>query len=440
MLNNDINNLNAASGNFTETDLKRANIVAQTFVDKVETTAPVRIGSTADEKNSALKIRELFYKILGLPSRMEPFTVRPLAGRYGIPILGAMYALALANYIIGVLVTHPVSYMFLAFAIIITFFDGMFFAVQVILNKNTFNFIYPKRTSYNVLSTIESRGTAECTLVLGGHYDSDMDRADIFMFMKDKNLPKWLSKTLKFLALASVPTLFAFAVATICLPSRGASAKAYLFLIPTIFSGMAIFYLITYFSYKKRNSSIGHEGLQGAALSLAVADYLRLHPDLVPDNCRIVLANFGCKECGAKGSEQFIAQHYGRDDKLINPVFINIAKVGDCGNTVVQGDKQFRTSYDLKVCNLCYNTLKECGFSPDFAYSPKSFTDSTPFAEKRLPTATLELKIGDNELSDAYTAAFKGAANVSVAVLNFMKKRQEEYKGTIVDDINSVVK
>ena len=114
-MKNNINNSNSVGEaiSFSETDIKRANIVAQTFVDKVETTAPVRIGSSADEKNSALKIRELFHKILGLPSRMEPFTVRPLAGRFGIPILGAVYALALTNYIIGVLVTHPVSYMFL---------------------------------------------------------------------------------------------------------------------------------------------------------------------------------------------------------------------------------------------------------------------------------------------------------------------------------------
>ncbi len=436
--NNDNLIIDGAPAGFSETDIRRANIVAQTFVDKVETTAPVRIGSTADEKNCALKIRELFHKILGLPSRMEPFTVRPLAGRFGIPIFGAVYALALTNYIIGVLVTHPVSYMFLAFAMLITLIDGTFFLLQVLLDKNTLNFIFPKRTSYNVFSTIEARGNAECTLVLGGHYDSDMDRADIFMFMKDKNLPKWLSNLLKGLSLFSVPTLFIFATVTICLPQRGVGAKAYLFLIPTIFCGLAIFYLVTYFSYKKRNSSIGHEGLQGAALSLAVADYLRLHPDLIPDNCRIILANFGCKECGAKGSEQFIQQHYGRDDKLINPVFLNFAKVGDCKNVIVQGDKQYKVIYDLKISNLAYNTLKEQGLNPDFTYNRSMFTDSTPFARRKLPTTTLELKIGDNELSDAYTAAFKGAASVAIDVLGYMKKRQEAYKGTVIENIDEI--
>lgn len=424
---------------FSEIDLKRANIIAQTFVEKVETTAPVRLASTADEKSSALKIRELFHKTLGLPSRMEPFTVRPLAGRFGIPILGAVYALALGNYIIGVLVSHPISYMFLAFAIMLTLLDGAVFTVQVLINKNTFNFCFPKRTSYNVTSTIEARGSCEYTLVLGGHYDSDMDRADIFMFLKDKNLPKWLSKMFKLLAFLSVPTLFVFSAVTICLPQRGAADKAFLFLFPTIFCGLAIFYLITYFSYKKRNSSIGHEGLQGAGLTLAVADYLRLHPDAVPENCRIVLACFGAKECGAKGSEQFITQHYGRDELLVNPVFLDIAKVGECGTAVVQGDKQFKLNYDLKVTNIAYNTLKNCGLTPDFAYNKAMVTDSTPFARHKIPAATLELRTGDNGLSDAYGDAFRGAVNTVADILSYMKERQEKYKGTIVEDISQIV-
>ena len=415
----------------SEVDLKRAGIITDTFVEKVENAASVRIGSSAEEKKSAVVIRDFYNKILGLPARQEPFTVMPLAGRFGMPIYGVIYAVALAFYIIGILVDEKnVSYAFLALALVVSAAAATMITVQVLLNRNTFNALFPKRTSYNVLSSIETKGNPECTLIIGGHYDSDMDRAALLMFLKDKNLPSWLSGLLKSLSLASLPVLFVLAIVAMCLPGRNAGTKAFLFLFPTIFCGLAIFYLVTAFSYKKKKKeSVGREGLQAAGITLAVADYLRLHPDLVPDNFRIVLACFGAKECGAKGSEQLILQHYGRDSFLINPVFVNFAKLGENGNTVIQGDRKYKNMYDLKLNNVAFNALKDAGTDPSFAYSKDLFTDSTPFAKHKIPTVTVELKKGDNEFSGVYNEAFEGALNVTLNTVDYMKKRQDRYKG-----------
>lgn len=301
--------------------------------------------------------------------------------------------------------------------------------VQVLTNKNTFNALFPKRTSYNVLSSIEAKAPAENTLVIGSHYDSDMDRSDVVMFLKDKNLPKWISRAFKALSIISIPVLFVFEIIAICLPRLNAGDKAVMFLFPTIFCGLAIFYLVTMFSYKKRNSNIGHEGLQAAGVSLAVADYLRLHPELIPDNTKVVLACFGAKECGAKGAEQLILQHYGRDESLINPVVINFSKVGDCDNVVIQGDRQYKNIYDLKINNVAFKAIKEECDDVAFRYSETLFTDSTPFARRKIPTTTIELKKGDNELSSAYDKAFKSALNVTVDTMRYMQERQQLFRG-----------
>jgi hypothetical protein len=183
------------------------------------------------------------------------------------------------------------------------------------------------------------------------------------------------------------------------------------------------------FSYKKRNSNIGHEGLQAAGVSLAVADYLRLHPELIPDNTKVVLACFGAKECGAKGAEQLILQHYGRDESLINPVVINFSKVGDCDNVVIQGDRQYKNIYDLKINNVAFKAIKEECDDVAFRYSETLFTDSTPFARRKIPTTTIELKKGDNELSSAYDKAFKSALNVTVDTMRYMQERQQLFRG-----------
>lgn len=432
MLNVENDKINPENGRITpsEVDLKRANIITDTFVEKVETFAPVRIATSVDEKRSAVKIRGLYEKILGLPARSEPTTVMPLAGRFGIPVYGVFFAVALAFYLVGILVDDKaVTYAFLALSMCVTVSVGVLLFVQVLTNGNTFNRLFPRRTSYNVSATIDAKGPVENTLVIGSHYDSDMDRSDVVMFLKDKNLPKWVSRAFKTLSIIGIPVLFVFELIAISLPKLNAGDKAVMFLFPTIFCGLAIFYLVTMFSYKKRNSNIGHEGLQAAGLALAVADYLRLHPELIPENTKVVLACFGAKECGAKGAEQFIEQHYGRDEFLVNPVVLNFAKVGDCDNVVVQGDRQYKNIYDLKINNVAYKTIKEEISDVSFRYSESLFTDSTPFAKRKIPTTAVEFKKGDNELTSAYDAAFKGALNATVGVMKYMQERQLLFRG-----------
>lgn len=85
-------------------------------------------------------------------------------------------------------------------------------------------------------------------------------------------------------------------------------------------------------------------------------------------------------------------QHYGRDESLINPVVINFSKVGDCDNVVIQGDRQYKNIYDLKINNVAFKAIKEVCDDVAFRYSETLFTDSTPFARRKIPTTTIELK------------------------------------------------
>lgn len=411
---------------YTSLDLKRANVIINTFTKKVEETAPVRFGSSRDEKNSALKIREFYHKTLGLPSRMEPFTVRPLAGRFGIPVLGVVYAVALLFFILGEVIPHPVHNMFLAFAMFSTLCAAVLFVVQVYMNKNTFNFLYPKQTSYNVATAIDAEDEAEYTLVLGSHYDSDMDRADAFLFLRDKNLPKWLSLAIKIIVLLSVPTLFVCSMVSMFMPSGSTGARAFLFLFPVIFCGISIFYFVTYFSYKRGNSRKGRSNLTAAGISLAVADYLRQHPECVPENCKIVVATFGSQFCGAKGSEQFVLQHAGNDPEVIKPAIIDFRDVTGGGTKVIFGEHQQKINFDRNLSNEVYNSLKEDGQSPVFENNRSMFTDASPFAVRKIPSTAFILNADLSADEPSFDETFTAAANATIRVLGYLKEEHEK--------------
>lgn len=423
----------------TEKDVRRANIIGQTFAEKVEAAAPARIAASRDEKNAALRIRDLYRAILGVSARTEPFTVSPLAGRFGIPVMGFVYLVALAFYILGVLVPHPVAYMFLGLSVAVIIGDGAMFVVQVGLNRNTFNFLFPKKTSYNVLARIEARGNPEYTLVLGSRYDSDMDRSGFAVAFSDKTLPALLVGLIRFLVLSSAPALLACALAAICLHGRlNTAVRAFLFLFPVVFCGLAAAYLITYYSYKKRGTAVGSGTLRGAALAVAVADYLRLRPELVPQNCRIVVAAFGSGECGAKGSEQFVRQHLDDPDLLLNPSCIIFRTVSAKGNNVLQGEKRLRLDYDMKLSNTVFNAMKKEGLSPVFKKNVTMITDASPFAKRKIPAAAAEFRIGDKEITNAYDNAFRGAARAAVEAMEFMREERERRRGALPEEVSEL--
>ena len=108
---------------------------------------------------------------------------------------------------------------------------------------------------------------------------------------------------------------------------------------------------------------------------------------------------------------------------------INFSKVGDCDNVVIQGDRQYKNIYDLKINNVAFKAIKEVCDDVAFRYSETLFTDSTPFARRKIPTTTIELKKGDNELSSAYDKAFKSALNVTVDTMKYMQERQQLFRG-----------
>lgn len=138
-----------------------------------------------------------------------------------------------------------------------------------------------------------------------------------------------------------------------------------------------------------------------------------------------MLACFGAKECGAKGAEQLILQHYGRDESLINPVVINFSKVGDCDNVVIQGDRQYKNIYDLKINNVAFKAIKEECDDVAFRYSETLFTDSTPFARRKIPTNNDRTQKRRQRIFRRHTIkASKLQLTVTVDTMRYMQTQQ----------------
>lgn len=391
------------------TDNERAAHVYAETAEKVEEAGKARYAGSAEEKKAARVIRDLFEDELGGFARMEPFDVRPFATVQGLPVFAAISVVAFILSCIwsplGVLLFPTVAAMIL---------------VQVIKNKDDFSGLFPKRTSYNVVSVIENgEKRIGKTVVLGCHYDTDYGRME---------LPKWIAKQnsaslhtfMTWYAFASNLLLAALSVACIFLKS---GPKAIVMFVGFVALAVGVVYMATYVTYFKLGARMNKNALSGLGLTLAVAQHLKLNSEEIPSDVRVVVAAFGSSYAGAKGSEAFLEEHYGKDNLLINPVFLDVSALRKNEANVVVADKNLKLNYGGRLAETAFETLKESGLTVDKVIEQGRFADATSFQTKDVPSVFLDGGIQKESLFGETESDVETRYN---AVLNLVRRIMKE--------------
>lgn len=391
------------------TDNERAAHVYAETAERVEEVGKARYAGSSEEKKAARVIRDLFEDELGGFARMEPFDVRPFATVQGLPVFAAISVVAFILSCIwsplGVLLFPTVAAMIL---------------VQVIKNKDDFSWLFPKRTSYNVVSVIEN-GEKHIgkTVVLGCHYDTDYGRME---------LPKWIAKQnsaslhtfMTWYAFASNILLAALSVACIFLKS---GPKAIVMFVGFVALAVSVVYMATYVTYFKLGARMNKNALSGLGLTLAVAQHLKLNSEEIPSDVRVVVAAFGSSYAGAKGSEAFLEEHYGKDNLLINPVFLDVSALRKNEANVVVSDKNLKLNYGGCLAETAFETLKESGLTVDKVVEQSRFADATSFQTKDIPSVFLDGGIQKESLFGETESDVETRYN---AVLNLVRRIMKE--------------
>lgn len=391
------------------TDNERAAHVYAETAEKVEEAGKARYAGSTEEKKAARVIRDLFEDELGGFARMEPFDVRPFATVQGLPVFAAISVVAFILSCIwsplGVLLFPTVAAMIL---------------VQVIKNKDDFSGLFPKRTSYNVVSVIENgEKRIGKTVVLGCHYDTDYGRME---------LPKWIAKQnsaslhtfMTWYAFASNLLLAALSVACIFLKS---GPKAIVMFVGFVALAVGVVYMATYVTYFKLGARMNKNALSGLGLTLAVAQHLKLNSEEIPSDVRVVVAAFGSSYAGAKGSEAFLEEHYGKDNLLINPVFLDVSALRKNEANVVVSDKNLKLNYGGRLAETAFETLKESGLTVDKVVEQGRFADATSFQTKDIPSVFLDGGIQKESLFGETESDVETRYN---AVLNLVRRIMKE--------------
>lgn len=272
-----------------------------------------RVAGSWGEKRAARMIRDDSIKLLGIPSRMEPFYSRRFKGRPCFMLIGIVYAACLALFLTS-FAGGSYGYVSAALSLIgILLSTG--FLVSLYIGLPFAQKFLKKTTSYNVVSTVKAKEECKRNIIISANYDSQYGNN---FKMSDKARFWIITVSLGTIALFALICILRLIVGVESVP-----AKASLIVLSCVFSVPSILALTLTFSLSK-NKIEENNGLS-TAVALTTVRYL-IDEDLIPKDTAVTFVAFGGENAGHDGANAFVKRHAGTS-LFENATLINVGDI-----------------------------------------------------------------------------------------------------------------
>jgi hypothetical protein len=253
---------------------------------------------------------------------------------------------------------------------------------EMTLAKEVIDFLFPKKSSQNIVSKIKPKNQAKTLIIIGSHIDSNWEFPLIRRFGNKFPIIIGINWFLNFILLLLL-IVKNFLILT--------SFEAFIIHIELVFF---IIFIITipipftqlFFIISNRPVMGANDNLSGMAVCHELAKILSL-PENKPKNVEIWINAYGCEEIGAKGSKAFVKAHF---NEIKNAKIINIDMVGFKNSPLIIKEAEIQGF--VKMDENMINILKESGdkLQVKVIIIPSiSYTDSLSFCRRNLSATSL---------------------------------------------------
>ena len=246
--------------------------------------------SATSKEHEGLKFIEKELKSFSDETFQDDFECHPGAYPKGNVYLGLTFFL-IGH--IGYFIQPIITLIFVALGLLSIF-------AELFLMKEAVDFLFPKKSSWNVFGKVKPIKETRKIVIMGGHSDS----AYLFPWY-----PKFRNKIVRltYSGVAGIAILPILAI--IKLINVGFSFFSWTFLDWFYFIALGgslwgYYVLLGYFTGEVVDGA--NDNLSGVAVSLAVGKYLAQHR---PKYVETWVGAFGCEECGQRGSKAFVKAH-----------------------------------------------------------------------------------------------------------------------------------
>ena len=273
---------------------------------------------------------------------------------------------------------------FLIFSIVLIILTVSYFILEVMKYYETYDFLFPKKKSMNIIGTINPSEKVDKTIIFSAHHDSAYEFNTFYYLKRFGQIIINVGYLAVGIVLIGIVLKFVFDLLNFKLPI--------LFLIFGIIFVCFLPIILIYILFHSYKPVLGaFDNLSGVSIVLGIGRYLNEHKndEIFPKKTKVLLISFAGEESGLRGAKRYVESHY-EELKETRTVIVNMDGIAK-KNTLIILDKEsgIGATHDPKIYQPIYEIAKEMNPNAKIASLPFGATDAAAFSKKGVPAASI---------------------------------------------------
>ncbi|NHJ48597.1 MAG: M28 family peptidase [Asgard group archaeon] len=335
---------------------ERYNNMHRFLVKICEDVGPREAGSAAEHKAADI-VKEELEKHCDKVEK-EEFRLAP-KGFLSFTILSPLLV------IIGI----PIYWFYPIVSAVLTILAMLIFFMQFMRYAQFVDFLFPKKTSVNVIGEIEPEKEWKQTLMFSAHLDS------AYQFNFNLYMPRIFNYFL--IGLPILLILYIILSVSYFISSWIYSVSSIVFIYVGVgLSAIIVPMAVMLFFFKTNWAVMGaSDNLSGIALLQGIAETLGNKKNLIPKHTKLLLIGFGSEEAGLRGAKNWVKKH--KNELENKPFFFlnfdSVAKSDDIH--IIHKEKTLGVKYNPEIVKLIITAAKNVGIDLPLRELPFGATD-----------------------------------------------------------------
>lgn len=389
------------------------------FIEKVCNEIGPRESGTEQELLAGDMIEEELEKFCD-EAHQEEYISSPHAFLGGVRYSAFLVFVSIILYWLSLLIDLGIWQINTLFSVILMFISVIliilsvsYFILEVMKYHETFDFLFPKRTSKNIIGTINPSDNLKHSIIFSAHHDSAFE-FNTFYYLKR------FGQIIINIGYLGVGIILIVIILKIIL-------QIFLIQLTILFLSFGFFFLVfipiilVYMFLHSYHPVLGaFDNLSGVAIVLGIGKYLsenKDNPALFPKNTKVYLISFAGEEAGLRGAKRYINAHYNQL-KEEGTVVVNMDSIAK-KEIVIIHDREpgIGAKHDPRIYQPILEIVKK--INPNAKLSPLPFgaTDGAAFSKKGIPATSIGGLNLKDELPPYYHTRLDTPENVEKGAL-----------------------
>ena len=361
------------------------------FIEKICNEVGPRESGTEQELRAGDMIEEELKKFCD-EAHQEEYISSPHAFLGGIRYGALMGLVSIILFWLSLLVDLRIlqianlySLLFNIIAVILIIVAFCYFILEVMKYHETFDFLFPKRKSKNIIGVINPSENIKNTIVFSAHHDSAFE-FNTFYYLKRFGQ---IIINVGYIYIAIVFIIIIIKIIFYALSIELAILFLSFGIFFIVFSPLTLIYMFLHTYHPVLGA---FDNLSGVAVLLGIGKILSENKDnseIFPQNTKICLISFAGEEAGLRGSKRYVKAHYNQL-KEEGTVVVNMDSIAK-KEIVIIHDREpgIGTNHDPNIYQPLLEIAKKV--NPNAKISPLAFgaTDGATFSQKGIPATSI---------------------------------------------------